>query len=109
MSKLITSDALNGVLNVIKKDIKGNSDNISTIQQSLNTVQVDIQEIKDMISGSGVVASSDWNDITNKPEFADKLLLKDDKLKLMGNNTTEMSAVDITTTADINNILNKIQ
>ena len=109
MSKLITSDALNGVLNVIKKDIKGNSDNISAIQQSLNTVQVDIQEIKDMISGSGVVASSDWNDITNKPEFADKLLLEDDKLKLMGNNTTEMSTVDITTTVDINNILDKIQ
>lgn len=109
MSKLITSDALNGVLNVIKKDIKGNSDNISAIQQSLSTVQVDIQEIKDMISGSGVVASSDWNDITNKPEFADKLLLEDDKLKLMGNNTTEMSTVDITTTVDINNILNKIQ
>lgn len=109
MSKLITSDALNGVLNVIKKDIKGNSDNISAIQQSLNTVQVDIQEIKDMISGSGVVASSDWNDITNKPEFADKLLLENDKLKLMGNNTTEMSTVDITTTVDINNILNKIQ
>ena len=109
MSKLITSDALNGVLNVIKKDIKGNSDNISAIQQSLSTVQVDIQEIKDMISGSGVVASSDWNDITNKPEFADNLLLEDDKLKLIGNNTTEMSAVDITTTADINNILNKIQ
>ena len=62
-----------------------------------------------MISGSGVVASSDWNDITNKPEFADNLLLEDDKLKLIGNNTTEMSAVDITTTADINNILNKIQ
>lgn len=109
MSKLITSDALNGVLNVIKKDIKGNSDNISAIQQSLNTVQVDIQEIKDMISGSGVVASSDWNDITNKPEFADKLLLEDDKLKLMGNNTTEMSTVDITTTVDINNILSNIE
>ena len=109
MSKLITSDALNGVLNVIKKDIKGNSDNISAIQQSLNTVQVDIQEIKDMISGSGVVASSDWKDITNKPEFADNLLLEDDKLKLIGNNTTEMSAVDITTTVDINNILDKIQ
>ena len=100
--KIVTTSALNEVLKLIKNDIKSNSDNISTIQS-------DIEEIKNIIKDSGVTASSDWNDITNKPEFADTLSLEDNKLKLLGNNTTEMSAVDITTTDDINNILNKIQ
>ena len=100
--KIVTTSALNEVLKLIKNDIKSNSDNISTIQS-------DIEEIKNIIKDSGVTASSDWNDITNKPEFADTLSLEDNKLKLLGNNTTEMSAVDITTTDDINNILKKIQ
>ena len=100
--KIVTTSALNEVLKLIKNDIKSNSDNISTIQS-------DIEEIKNIIKNSGVTASSDWNDITNKPEFASTLALENDKLKLVGNNTTEMSAVDITTTDDINNILNKIQ
>lgn len=100
--KIVTTSALNEVLKLIKNDIKSNSDNISTIQS-------DIEEIKNIIKDSGVTASSDWNDITNKPEFASTLALENDKLKLVGNNTTEMSAVDITTTDDINNILNKIQ
>lgn len=100
--KIVTTSALNEVLKLIKNDIKSNSDSISTIQS-------DIEEIKNIIKDSGVTASSDWNDITNKPEFASTLALENDKLKLVGNNTTEMSAVDITTTDDINNILNKIQ
>ena len=100
--KIVTTSALNEVLKLIKNDIKSNSDNISTIQS-------DIEEIKNIIKDSGVTASSDWNDITNKPEFASTLALENDKLKLVGNNTTEMSAVDITTTVDINNILDKIQ
>lgn len=100
--KIVTTSALNEVLKLIKNDIKSNSDNISTIQS-------DIEEIKNIIKDSGVTASSDWNDITNKPEFASTLALENDKLKLLGNNTTEMSAVDITTTDDINNILNNIQ
>ena len=100
--KIVTTSALNEVLKLIKNDIKSNSDNISTIQS-------DIKEIKNIIKDSGVTASSDWNDITNKPEFASTLALENDKLKLVGNNTTEMSAVDITTTDDINNILKNIQ
>ena len=100
--KIVTTSALNEVLKLIKNDIKSNSDNISTIQS-------DIEKIKNIIKDSGVTASSDWNDITNKPEFADTLSLEDNKLKLLGNNTTEMSAVDITTTDDINNILKNIQ
>lgn len=100
--KIVTTSALNEVLKLIKNDIKSNSDNISTIQS-------DIEEIKNIIKDSGVTASSDWNDITNKPEFASTLALENDKLKLVGNNTTEMSAVDITTTDDINNILKNIQ
>lgn len=56
-----------------------------------------------------MTASSDWNDITNKPDFADTLSLNDNKLKLLGNKTSEMSSVDITTTDDINNILNSIE
>lgn len=100
--KIVTTSALNEVLKLIKNDIKSNSDSISTIQSN-------IEEIKNIIKDSGVTASSDWNDITNKPEFASTLALENDKLKLVGNNTTEMSAVDITTTDDINNILNKIQ
>ena len=100
--KIVTTSALNEVLKLIKNDIKSNSDNISTIQS-------DIEEIKNIIKDSGVTASSDWNDITNKPEFASTLALENDKLKLLGNNTTEMSAVDITTTDDINNILKNIQ
>ena len=100
--KIVTTSALNEVLKLIKNDIKSNSDNISTIQS-------DIKEIKNIIKNSGVTASSDWNDITNKPEFASTLALENDKLKLVGNNTTEMSAVDITTTDDINNILKNIQ
>lgn len=100
--KIVTTSALNEVLKLIKNDIKSNSDNISTIQS-------DIEEIKNIIKNSGVTASSDWNDITNKPEFASTLALENDKLKLVGNNTTEMSAVDITTTDDINNILKNIQ
>ena len=100
--KIVTTSALNEVLKLIKNDIKSNSDSISTIQS-------DIEEIKNIIKDSGVTASSDWNDITNKPEFADTLSLEDNKLKLLGNNTTEMSAVDITTTDDINNILKNIQ
>ena len=100
--KIVTTSALNEVLKLIKNDIKSNSDNISAIQS-------DIEEIKNIIKDSGVTASSDWNDITNKPEFASTLALENDKLKLVGNNTTEMSAVDITTTDDINNILDKIQ
>ena len=100
--KIVTTSALNEVLKLIKNDIKSNSDSISTIQS-------DIEEIKNIIKNSGVTASSDWNDITNKPEFASTLALENDKLKLVGNNTTEMSAVDITTTDDINNILKNIQ
>ena len=100
--KIVTTSALNEVLKLIKNDIKSNSDSISTIQSN-------IEEIKNIIKDSGVTASSDWNDITNKPEFADTLSLEDNKLKLLGNNTTEMSAVDITTTDDINNILKNIQ
>ena len=100
--KIVTTSALNEVLKLIKNDIKSNSDNISTIRS-------DIEEIKNIIKDSGVTASSDWNDITNKPEFASTLALENDKLKLLGNNTTEMSAVDITTTDDINNILKNIQ
>lgn len=100
--KIVTTSALNEVLKLIKNDIKSNSDNISTIQSN-------IEEIKNIIKDSGVTASSDWNDITNKPEFASTLALENDKLKLVGNNTTEMSAVDITTTDDINNILKNIQ
>lgn len=100
--KIVTTSALNEVLKLIKNDIKSNSDSISTIQSN-------IEEIKNIIKDSGVTASSDWNDITNKPEFASTLALENDKLKLVGNNTTEMSAVDITTTDDINNILDKIQ
>lgn len=97
------------VLSIIKKDINTNSTNISTIQESLNTVQTDLTEIKKIIKDSGVTASSDWNDITNKPDFADTLSLNDNKLKLLGNKTNEMSSVDITTTDDINNILNSIE
>ena len=100
--KIVTTSALNEVLKLIKNDIKSNSDNISTIQS-------DIKEIKNIIKNSGVTAASDWNDITNKPEFASTLALENDKLKLVGNNTTEMSAVGITTTDDINNILKNIQ
>ena len=100
--KIVTTSALNEVLKLIKNAIKSNSDSISTIQSS-------IEEIKNIIKDSGVTASSDWNDITNKPEFADTLSLENNKLKLLGNNTTEMSAVDITTTDDINNILKNIQ
>ena len=100
--KIVTTSALNEVLKLIKNDIKSNSDSISTIQSN-------IEEIKNIIKDSGVTASSDWNDITNKPEFASTLALENDKLKLVGNNTTEMSAVDITTTDDINNILKNIQ
>ena len=100
--KIVTTSALNEVLKLIKNDIKSNSDSISTIQSN-------IEEIKSIIKDSGVTASSDWNDITNKPEFASTLALENDKLKLVGNNTTEMSAVDITTTDDINNILKNIQ
>ena len=109
MSKVVTTDALNEVLKHIKNDINSNSNNISNVQSSLATVQSDIEEIKNIIKDSGVTASSDWNDITNKPNFADTLLIENDKLKLLGNKTTEMSAVDITTTDDINNILNNIQ
>lgn len=109
MSKVVTTDALNEVLKLIKNDINSNSNNISNVQSSLATVQSDIEEIKNIIKDSGVTASSDWNDITNKPNFADTLLIENDKLKLLGNKTTEMSAVDITTTDDINTILNKIQ
>ena len=109
MSKVVTTDALNEVLKLIKNDINSNSNNISNVQSSLATVQSDIEEIKSIIKDSGVTASSDWNDITNKPNFADTLLIENDKLKLLGNKTTEMSAVDITTTDDINTILNKIQ
>lgn len=109
MSKVVTTDALNEVLKLIKNDINSNSNNISNVQSSLATVQSDIEEIKNIIKDSGVTASSDWNDITNKPNFADTLLIENDKLKLLGNKTTEMSAVDITTTDDINNILNNIQ
>ena len=107
--KIVTTSALNEVLKLIKNDIKSNSNNISNVQSSLATVQSDIEEIKSIIKDSGVTASSDWNDITNKPNFADTLLIENDKLKLLGNKTTEMSAVDITTTDDINNILNNIQ
>lgn len=107
--KIVTTSALNEVLKLIKNDIKSNSNNISNVQSSLATVQSDIEEIKSIIKDSGVTASSDWNDITNKPNFADTLLIENDKLKLLGNKTTEMSAVDITTTDDINTILNKIQ
>lgn len=107
--KIVTTDALNEVLKLIKNDINSNSNNISNVQSSLATVQSDIEEIKNIIKDSGVTASSDWNDITNKPNFADTLLIENDKLKLLGNKTTEMSAVDITTTDDINTILNKIQ
>ena len=109
MSKVVTTDALNEVLKLIKNDINSNSNNISNVQSSLATVQSDIEEIKSIIKDSGVTASSDWNDITNKPNFADTLLIENDKLKLLGNKTTEMSAVDITTTDDINNILKNIQ
>ena len=109
MSKVVTTDALNEVLKLIKNDINSNSNNISNVQSSLATVRSDIEEIKNIIKDSGVTASSDWNDITNKPNFADTLLIENDKLKLLGNKTTEMSAVDITTTDDINNILNNIQ
>lgn len=109
MSKVVTTDALNEVLKLIKNDINSNSNNISNVQSSLAIVQSDIEEIKNIIKDSGVTASSDWNDITNKPNFADTLLIENDKLKLLGNKTTEMSAVDITTTDDINNILNNIQ
>ena len=109
MSKVVTTDALNEVLKLIKNDINSNSNNISNVQSSLAIVQSDIEEIKNIIKDSGVTASSDWNDITNKPNFADTLLIENDKLKLLGNKTTEMSAVDITTTDDINTILNKIQ
>lgn len=109
MSKVVTTDALNEVLKLIKNDINSNSNNISNVQSSLATVQSDIEEIKNIIKDSGVTASSDWNDITNKPNFADTLLIENDKLKLLGNKTTEMSAVDITTTDDINTILNNIQ
>lgn len=108
MSKIVTTDALNSVLSIIKNDIGTNSNDISAIQKSLGTVQTDIQEIKDMIKDASITASSDWKDITGKPDFADTLLLENDKLKLMGNNTTEMSAVDLATTDDINNILDKI-
>lgn len=107
--KIVTTSALNEVLKLIKNDINSNSNNISNVQSSLATVQSDIEEIKNIIKDSGVTASSDWNDITNKPNFADTLLIENDKLKLLGNKTTEMSAVDITTTDDINTILNKIQ
>ena len=107
--KIVTTSALNEVLKLIKNDIKSNSNNISNVQSSLATVQSDIEEIKSIIKDSGVTTSSDWNDITNKPNFADTLLIENDKLKLLGNKTTEMSAVDITTTDDINTILNKIQ
>ena len=107
--KIVTTSALNEVLKLIKNDIKSNSNNISNVQSSLATVQSDIEEIKNIIKDSGVTASSDWNDITNKPNFADTLLIENDKLKLLGNKTTEMSAVDITTTDDINNILKNIQ
>ena len=109
MSKVVTTDALNEVLKLIKNDINSNSNNISNVQSSLAIVQSDIEEIKNIIKDSGVTASSDWNDITNKPNFADTLLIENDKLKLLGNKTTEMSAVDITTTDDINTILNNIQ
>ena len=109
MSKVVTTDALNEVLKLIKNDINSNSNNISNVQSSLAIVQSDIEEIKNIIKDSGVTASSDWNDITNKPDFADTLLIENDKLKLLGNKTTEMSAVDITTTDDINNILKNIQ
>ena len=109
MSKVVTTDALNEVLKLIKNDINSNSNNISNVQSSLAIVQSDIEEIKNIIKDSGVTASSDWNDITNKPNFADTLLIENDKLKLLGNKTTEMSAVDITTTDDINNILKNIQ
>ena len=107
--KIVTTSALNEVLKLIKNDINSNSNNISNVQSSLATVQSDIEEIKNIRKDSGVTASSDWNDITNKPNFADTLLIENDKLKLLGNKTTEMSAVDITTTDDINTILNKIQ
>ena len=109
MSKVVTTDALNEVLKLIKNDINSNSNNISNVQICLAIVQSDIEEIKNIIKDSGVTASSDWNDITNKPNFADTLLIENDKLKLLGNKTTEMSAVDITTTDDINNILKNIQ
>lgn len=108
-NKVVTTDALSEVLNIIKKDINTNSTNISTIQESLNTVQTDLTEIKKIIKDSSVTASYDWNDITNKPDFADTLSLNDNKLKLLGNKTSEMSSVDITTTDDINNILNSIE
>ena len=108
-NKVVTTNALSEVLSIIKKDINTNSTNISTIQESLNTVQTDLTKIKKIIKDSGVTASSDWNDITNKPDFADTLSLNDNKLKLLGNKTSEMSSVDITTTDDINNILNSIE
>lgn len=109
MSKIVTTDALSEVLSIIKRSINTNSTNISAIQNSLNTVQTDLSEIKQVIKDSGVTASSDWNDITNKPDFADTLSLNDNKLKLLGNKTNEMSSVDITTTDDINNILSNIE
>lgn len=109
MSKIVTTDALSEVLGIIKRSINTNSTNISAIQNSLNTVQADLSDIKQAIKDSGVTASSDWNDITNKPDFADTLSLNDNKLKLLGNKTNEMSSVDITTTDDINNILNNIE
>ena len=73
MSKVVTTDALNEVLKLIKNDINSNSNNISNVQGSLATVQSDIEEIKNIIKESGVTASSDWNDITNKPNLADTL------------------------------------
>ena len=109
MSKIVTTDALSEVLSIIKRSINTNSTNISAIQNSLNTVQTDLSEIKQAIKDFGVTASSDWNDITNKPDFADTLSLNDNKLKLLGNKTNEMSSVDITTADDINNILSNIE
>lgn len=109
MSKIVTTDALSEVLSIIKRSINTNSTNISAIQNSLNTVQADLSDIKQAIKDSGVTASSDWNNITNKPDFADTLSLNDNKLKLLGNKTNEMSSVDITTTDDINNILSNIE
>lgn len=87
MSKIVTTDALSEVLSIIKRSINTNSTNISAIQNSLNTVQTDLSEIKQAIKDSGVTASSDWNNITNKPDFADTLSLNDNKLKLLGNKT----------------------
>ena len=109
MSKIVTTDALSEVLSIIKRSINTNSTNISAIQNSLNTVQTDLSDIKQAIKDFGVTASSDWNDITNKPDFADTLSLNDNKLKLLGNKTNEMSSVDITTADDINNILSNIE